>query len=37
MGPDQGRIQEEGNAYLESKFPMLDAIKKATIVKTENP
>ena len=31
-GPDQGRIQREGNAYLESDFPKLDHVKKATIV-----
>jgi peptidyl-prolyl cis-trans isomerase A (cyclophilin A) len=31
-GPDQTRVQSEGNAYLGSAFPNLDYIKKATIV-----
>lgn len=31
-GPDQGRIQGEGNPYLEHDFPKLDYVKKATIV-----
>jgi peptidyl-prolyl cis-trans isomerase A (cyclophilin A) len=30
-GPDQGRLQAEGNAYLASAFGNLDYIKKATI------
>ena len=30
-GPDQGRIQMEGNAYLNKEFGRLDFVKKATI------
>jgi peptidyl-prolyl cis-trans isomerase A (cyclophilin A) len=32
-GPSQGRVQSEGNAYLNKEFPRLDYIKSATIVK----
>ena len=32
MGPEQGRIQSQGNAYLMRGFPRLDYIKNATIV-----
>lgn len=31
-GPDQGRIQREGNTYLASEFPDLDWIRGAEIV-----
>ena len=30
-GPDQGRLQSEGNAYLAKSFPKMDYVKKATI------
>jgi len=30
-GPQQPLIESQGNAYLQSQFPMLDYIKKATI------
>ena len=29
--PDQSRIEEEGNSYLEKEFPRLDYIKTARI------
>jgi peptidyl-prolyl cis-trans isomerase A (cyclophilin A) len=33
MGPDQGRAQMEGNAYLRGSFPKLDFVKTARVVK----
>lgn len=35
MGPDQGRSQSEGNAYLTKSFPNLDYTKKASIMPAE--
>jgi peptidyl-prolyl cis-trans isomerase A (cyclophilin A) len=33
QGPDQSKIQMEGNAYLSRYYPSLDSIRKATIEK----
>jgi peptidyl-prolyl cis-trans isomerase A (cyclophilin A) len=35
--PDQKRIREEGNAYLDRAFPLLDYVKKATVMEQETP
>jgi peptidyl-prolyl cis-trans isomerase A (cyclophilin A) len=32
-GPEQGKVQMEGNTYLTKDFPKLDYVKKATIEK----
>lgn len=32
-GPDQGRLQQQGNAYLERSFPKMDYVRKASIEK----
>jgi peptidyl-prolyl cis-trans isomerase A (cyclophilin A) len=34
-GPDQSKVQNEGNKYLAAQFPQLDFIKKATVAKGE--
>ncbi len=31
-GPDQGLVGNDGRAYLEKSFPLLDSIRSATIV-----
>jgi peptidyl-prolyl cis-trans isomerase A (cyclophilin A) len=34
-GPEQGRVQAEGNAYLQKDFPRLDYIKSASVLPAE--
>lgn len=31
MGPEQGRLQQQGEAYLADEFPELDTIQRATV------
>jgi peptidyl-prolyl cis-trans isomerase A (cyclophilin A) len=33
LGPDQGRAQGEGNAYLRGSFPKMDFVKTARVAK----
>lgn len=37
LGPVQGRIQAEGNAYLDRAFPKLDQVRRVTLVAPEGP
>ncbi|HEX4601528.1 MAG TPA: peptidylprolyl isomerase [Gemmatimonadales bacterium] len=37
LGPVQGRIQAEGNAYLDREFPKLDQVRRATLVAPAGP
>jgi len=36
-GPDQGRLTNEGKAYLDKGFPLLDSIKSSTILTSAAP
>jgi peptidyl-prolyl cis-trans isomerase A (cyclophilin A) len=36
-GPDQGQIEQKGNAYLSDKFPQLDSIVTARVTQTWPP
>ena len=37
FGPDQERFREEGNSYLDRAFPLLDHVKKATVIEQQTP
>jgi peptidyl-prolyl cis-trans isomerase A (cyclophilin A) len=32
-GPEQSKVTDEGKAYLDKSFPLLDSIKTAVVVK----
>lgn len=36
-GPDQGRLTDEGKAYIDKSFPLLDSIKTAVVVAPAAP
>ena len=36
-GPDQGRLADEGKAYIDKNFPLLDSIKTAVVLTSAAP